>query len=519
MKLEKGTRLGPYEIEGAIGAGGMGEVFQARDTRLARSVAIKVIPPHLAGNDQLLARFEREARVVSSLSHPNICTLYDVGEVSGEGPSAVPLHYFVMELVEGETLDERIRRGPLQLSEVVAVGAQIARALEHAHGRGVIHRDLKPSNIMLTGSGVKLLDFGLSKMLRESEDEVAADASRTVQRGITEEGVVLGTFQYMAPEQAEGKPADERTDIFALGAVLYEMVSGRRAFDGSSRASLIAAIMAIDPPQISELRPGVPAALDRVITNCLAKNPADRWQSVQDVRLALEMSQVAAPAAEPVEAPGRHRALIPWIIAGIAIVSALALLWSRGEDAPPRPVVFEIGSGDFQYHWEESPARLSPDGRQLVFGLRKSDGTAQGLFVRDLEQLEPRRLVDDWTYDVSWSWDGREIVFFESSAMKKIAASGGPVTTLASARDSRGASWGPDGTILFTPDVTGGIQRIDAAGGEIEPVTTVEKDQGDLGIGGLSSFPTGSTSCSSFTVIPLRGEASGSDRWMAPCAL
>ncbi len=481
MKLKKGTRLGPYEIEGSIGAGGMGEVFRARDTRLDRVVAIKVISPHLSANDQLLARFEREARVVSSLSHPNICTLYDVGELEGEGATEVSLHYFVMELVEGETLDERIRRGPLSVSEVVALGVQISRALEHAHARGVIHRDLKPANIMLTIAGVKLLDFGLSKTLRESEDELAADASHTVQRGLTEEGVVLGTFQYMAPEQAEGKEADARTDIFAFGAVLYEMATGRRAFEGSSRASLIAAIMAIDPPEISEVRPDVAPALARVIASCLAKNAADRWQSAHDVRIALELSGYRSQE-ETSAAPRRGRVVVPWLIAGLATVAALGLWWGLGSsDATPRSAVFEIESGKMRYHWEEAPVRLSPDARRLAFGLRGENGAAAGVFIRDLDRLEPSRIIEAWVYDLSWSWDGQEILFFSDSAMRKIAATGGPVTVLSTARDSRGASWGPDGTILFSPDVAGGIQRIEAAGGEVRNVTVVDEAAGDIG--------------------------------------
>lgn len=496
MKLEKGTMLGPYRIEESIGAGGMGEVFRARDIRLDRDVAIKVIPPGLSANEQLLARFEREAKVVSSLSHPHICVLHDVGETSLEKQSdgaVASLHYFVMELVDGETLDDRIRRGPIPTSEAVAIGIQIARALEHAHGKGVIHRDLKPSNVMLTGAGVKLLDFGLSKMLRESENELAGDNSLTLQRGITEEGVVLGTFQYMAPEQAEGKQADARTDVFALGAVLYEMVTGRRAFEGKSRASLIAAIMAIDPPDISDLRPDVPPALERVIASCLAKDPRERWESAHDVRMALELAASTRGAKQDLAVESRWRAIVPWATAALAVIAALALFFAgQGTDVPERRVMFAIAPGEMQFDSNGSPVDISPDGTRLLVGMIDPGSGSEGLFIRELDSLELKLLSSGPdVYDASWSWDGNDVLFFNDFTLKRIAANGGPITTLASTADSRGASWGPDGTILLAPDFNSGIHAMSASGGEARPVTTVDKAAGDIGHWRPTALPDG----------------------------
>src|SRR6266849_1385285 len=280
MSLQPTTRLGPYEIISSIGAGGMGEVYRARDTRLDRIVAVKVLPEHLSSNPQLRERFEREARAISSLNHPHICALHDVGQQNG-------IDYLVMEYLEGETLAARLKKGPLPADQVLQYAVQITDALDTAHKHAVVHRDLKPGNSMLTKTGAKLLDFGLAKV-RAAEQVAGMTAMPTQTTPLTGEGTILGTLQYMAPEQLEGKDADARTDIFALGAVLYEMATGRKAFSGASQASLIGAILHTEPQPISAIQPMSPPVLDRVVKTCLAKDPEERWQTAHDVMLQLK---------------------------------------------------------------------------------------------------------------------------------------------------------------------------------------------------------------------------------------
>ena len=297
MTLAAGSRLGPYEILAPIGAGGMGEVYKARDTRLERTVAVKVLPQHLSKSEEVRHRFEREAKTISSLSHPHICALFDVGNQDG-------VEYLVMELLEGETLADRLGRGPLPAEQVLRYGIEMADALDKAHRQGIVHRDLKPGNVMLTKSGVKLLDFGLAKAFERPLDaarrgQAAAEHDPTAKhsltalptmghaQNLTQEGTILGTFQYMAPEQLEGRETDARTDIFAFGAVLYEMATGRKAFAGTSQASLISAIMKDEPAPIATVQPMSPPALDRVVRTCLAKDPEERWQSAHDIKSEL----------------------------------------------------------------------------------------------------------------------------------------------------------------------------------------------------------------------------------------
>jgi len=293
MSLSAGSRLGPYEIVSPLGAGGMGEVYKARDTRLERTVAVKVLPSHLSASPESRQRFEREARTISQLSHPHICALHDVGR-EGE------VEYLVMEYLEGETLADRLLKGPLPLEQTLRYGMQIADALDKAHRQGIVHRDLKPGNVMLTKSGVKLLDFGLAKAVAPASQQSSLTALPT-QHALTQEGTILGTFQYMAPEQLEGREADARTDIFALGTLLYEMSTGKKAFSGATQASLISSILRDDPQPISQVQPISPPALDRIVKTCIAKDPEDRWQSAGDVGKELkwiaEGSQVVAPAA------------------------------------------------------------------------------------------------------------------------------------------------------------------------------------------------------------------------------
>jgi serine/threonine protein kinase len=308
MSLAPGTKLGPFEIQSLLGAGGMGEVYRARDTRLDRTVAIKLLPSELAASSESRQRLEREARSISKLSHPHICALYDIGHQNG-------IDFLVMEYVEGETLEQRLSRGPLSIEQVFKVAIEICDALDRAHQQRVIHRDLKPGNIMLTKSGAKLLDFGLAKLLHLQAAVEVALTEITAERKLTAEGVLVGTLQYMAPEQLEAKDADARTDIFALGEITYEMVTGRPPFTGKSKASLIAAILSSEPPEIATLQPMIPAALNRVVKACLAKDPADRFQTAHDLKLQLQWvmdagSQAGLPA--PVLARRKRLMQVGW---------------------------------------------------------------------------------------------------------------------------------------------------------------------------------------------------------------
>jgi Tol biopolymer transport system component len=467
MTLVSGTRLGPYEILSPLGAGGMGEVYKARDTRLERTVAVKVLPMHLASSAETRQRFEREAKTISQLSHPHICALYDVGR---EGET----EYLVMELLEGETLSDRLAKGALPLEQTLRYGTEIADALDKAHRQGIVHRDLKPGNVMLTKSGVKLLDFGLAKAMAPTAEKGSLTSLPT-QQGLTQEGTILGTFQYMAPEQLEGREADGRTDIFAFGAVLYEMATGRKAFSGTSQASLISAIMQNDPPPISTVQPTFPPALDRVVKKCLAKDPEDRWQNAAD--LGSELKWIAegssAGVASPVTASRRRRSLrVSWIVSGVLAVVAAGLaaaLLARRPTAPlplirtsilpPEKAAF-MATGI-----NAGPAEISPDGSRLVFTARQGEGPNQ-LWVRTLAESTARPLAGtEGAERPFWSPDGRFIGFFSDRAIKKIEANGGPVFRLAEASESRGGTWNRQGVILYTPDARGPIYRVSAGGG------------------------------------------------------
>src|ERR1700692_2765227 len=307
MALQPNRRLGPYEILSAVGAGGMGEVYRARDTRLDRIVAIKILPDHLSDRAELRERFEREARTVASLNHPHICTLHDIGHQDGTD-------FLVMEYLEGETLAERLQKGPLPLDQVLQYAIEIADALDKAHRKGITHRDLKPGNIMLTKSGTKLLDFGLAKLKQEvAPANVQLSQLPTANDPLTAQGTIVGTLQYMAPEQLEGKEVDARTDIFAFGAVVYEMATRKRAFEGKTQASVIGAILKDDPPPISSLQPMTPPALARVVKRCLAKDPDDRWHAAKDLCDELKwIAEGGSQAGVTAPIPGRR-----WWIAGI----------------------------------------------------------------------------------------------------------------------------------------------------------------------------------------------------------
>jgi serine/threonine protein kinase/Tol biopolymer transport system component len=471
MPVTAGTRLGPYEIVSLIGAGGMGEVYKARDTRLDRSVAIKVLPHSFADNAQLKLRFEREAKTISQLTHPSICTLYDVGNEGG-------VEYLVMELLEGETLGDKLARGPLPMRDVLRYGREIAAALDRAHRAGVVHRDLKPGNVMITKSGAKLLDFGLAKggSIQISPDGV------TQQKSLTQEGMILGTFQYMAPEQLEGVEADPRTDIFALGAVLYEMSTGRRAFDGKTKTSLIAAIVGSEPTPIREVQPLTPPAFEHVVTKCLAKDPDHRWQSASDVASELEWIGGATSADQSAvqvsRRNGRRVALIVALVLAI-IAAAVATSMLLRKPAAETPMVLSLAMPQHRPFDAFGQATLSPDGSMIVFvanmvGPTLSANVAPSLWLRPIDRNEPRPLAGtQGAGEPFWSPDGTSIGFFAGGKLKRIAVNGGPAQVICDAPVPHGGSWSREGVILFCGDDNGPLSRVDARGGTPRALTRV----------------------------------------------
>jgi Serine/threonine protein kinase len=474
MTLAAGTRLGPYEIVSSLGAGGMGEVYRARDTRLERTVAIKVLPSHLSSSAEGRQRFEREAKTISQLSHPHICALYDVGNQDG-------VEFLVMEYLEGETLAARLARGPLPLEQMLRYGIEIADALDKAHRQGIVHRDLKPGNVMLTKSGVKLLDFGLAKAMAPPSNAGALSSLPTREKELTADGTILGTVQYMAPEQLEGKPADARTDIFALGAVLYEMTTGKKAFSGATQASLISTILRDDPQPLSQVQPMSPPALDRVVKTCLAKDPEERWQSAGDVAKELKwISEGSAGAILPIVASrGKRREMLAWAITAlVAVLGAVAVLLSRRPQAPEELTRFTIMPPSGQIFF--GMVALSPDARRILFLLQDEAGR-DSIAVRSLDSLETRRLpgTED-ARGMFWSPDGREIAFLSEGKLKRMNAAGGPVQTVCDSDGAFSGAWGSKGTILFDKDFPGPVVAVPATGGTPVPVTAVDASRGEI---------------------------------------
>jgi serine/threonine protein kinase len=489
MPVTAGTRFGPYEILGPLGAGGMGEVYRARDTRLDRVVAFKILAPDLANQPTHRERFRRETRAISSLSHPNICISYDVGEQDD-------VAYLVMEYLDGETLAARLLRGPLPREEVIQRAIEIASALDHAHRLGIVHRDLKPSNVMLTPTGAKLLDFGLAKIHHVGFPLSSATATIPA-AAATAEGSIVGTFQYMAPEQLEGKDADARTDVFAFGTLVYEMATAQKVFTAESQPSLIAAILRAEAPRISTIDPLTPAALDHVIARCLAKNPDDRWQTARD--LMLELREVAPRGLDrpPITVPPRtdrparqtgprsSRERSAWAIAVAATLLAViagALYFStiQTEQPTPNPATATATRSEIP-----APANtivgaiaLSPDGRHLAFVGR--NGWTTRLWVRALDSVDAQPLGNtDGADSPFWSPDGQSLGFFADGKLKRIAVSGGPAQTLADAPNSRGGTWGRAGVIVFSPD-TKTLFRVSEEGGRAEEITKLDASRGEL---------------------------------------
>jgi Tol biopolymer transport system component len=507
--LDPGTKLGPYEILSPLGAGGMGEVYRAKDTRLGREVAVKVLPEHLSANEEIRARFEREAKTVSSLNHPNICTLFDVGR---EGPT----DYLVMELIEGETLADRLRKGPLPGAELLRLGVQIADALDRAHRAGVIHRDLKPGNIMLTRGGAKLMDFGLARAAGlagqvGSGSRSPLTQSPTVAQALTTEGSIVGTYQYMAPEQLEGKEADVRSDIWALGCVLYEMATAKRAFEGRSQASLIAAILEREPAPLSEAPSGspptgaaAPAGLDRLIRACLAKDPEERVQNAHGVRQQLQWiaegagysstavqpasgSGMAAAAGRPAAGRGSRLAWGLAAAATLAAVAAVAWLWPKA-NAPRLAFRFrtEPVPAVADYFWP----RVSPDGRLLVFDAVDTAGTARA-WVRPLDQPLARPILgSDGLRRAYWSPDSKEIAFVAAGKIQRLAVNGGTPVVVCEAQGAD-LSWGSRGDILMDGAATESLRVVPAAGGELRPATRIERAANEVGSAWPCFLPDG----------------------------
>jgi serine/threonine protein kinase/Tol biopolymer transport system component len=459
MALTSGTKLGPYEIQTPLGAGGMGEVYRARDTRLDRIVAVKILPEHLSASVEAKQRFDWEARAISSLSHPNICHLYDVGQQDSTS-------YLVMEYLQGETLGDRLRKGPLPLEQVLKIGVEICEGLEKAHRGGVVHRDLKPSNIMLTKSGAKLMDFGLAKSPTAA---VAVGSSSnslaTMTRPLTAEGTIVGTFQYMSPEQVEGKDTDARSDIFSFGAILYEMVTGKRAFEGKTTASTIAAILAAEPKPISTIQPTLPAALEQVMKACLAKDPEERLQTAHDVKVQLQwIAQTPSQAGASAHPIGRHTAQ-GWLLA--IVLGGAAGWWIRGGETQ-RTMLFNS-----TVPFAANDVSLSPDGRTVVL-VGYSD-QANKYVVWRYEVGGREAVLIPGTEDAShpfWSPDGQSLGFFSEGKLKKVEVfSGRSAQVLCDAPHGRGGAWNRDGTILFSPDTFTGLWRVSSGGGTPTEVT------------------------------------------------
>src|SRR5688572_1061011 len=472
MPLARGVRIGGYEVVALLGAGGMGEVYRARDARLGRDVAIKIVSPAIAADAGGLMRFEREARMLAALNHPNIAAIYGVED--GAGAPAL-----ILELVEGETLAERIARGPIPVAEAIAYARQIAEALDTAHEAGIVHRDLKPGNIKITDDGrIKVLDFGLAKAIAAAtapDPAVDLAHSPTITVHGTKGGVILGTAAYMSPEQARGKTIDKRTDIWAFGCVFYEMLTGRRVFGGETTSDVIAAIIERQP-DLAALPPSVPAHVRRVIARCLEKDPKRRARDIAEVARQLEEDRGPAD-------PGRRRPVIQFAslaVAAILIVALIAFATRRWTAAsPPAPPAIEFTISPPAGHTFVANATLSPDGKFLAFQARDAQQVTS-LWIRPIDAAVARRLegTEGAASSGIWSPDGRFLAFFAGDSWKRISVDGGPVVTIVSGVLSNpGASWGPDGTILLAPANRTFLTRVPAAGGTLEPVTTLNPEQ------------------------------------------
>ena len=493
MSLTPGTRLGPYEVTAQIGAGGMGEVYRARDPRLGRDVAIKVLPEAFAADTDRLTRFEQEARAAAALNHPNILAVHDIGRHDGSP-------YIVSELLDGETLREPLIRGALPVRKAVEYGVQIAHGLAAAHEKGITHRDLKPENVFITSDErVKILDFGLAKLTNAEPAGVALSALPTTPPN-TLPGVVLGTIGCMAPEQVRGLTADYRSGIFAFGAILYEMLSGQRAFRGDTPADTMSAILSNDPPDLPVADRHIPPALARCVARCLEKSPTGRFQSTRDLAFALEaLTSPSAPSAGVAavsSGPGRTpRERLAWILAAgvLLLVAAVSLPFAvihvREAGPDSRSIRFDVPMPE-KVNAEGAPPAISPDGRRLAF-VASLEGRTQ-VWIRPIDSTaaQPLAGTDGADYPF-WSPDSRSIAFFAGGKLRKIEASGGPPQTLSDAPIARGGAWNQDGVIVFAPTATGPLHRVAAAGGTSTPVTALDASNGEISHRSPSFLPDG----------------------------
>jgi serine/threonine-protein kinase len=475
MSLTIGTQLGSHEIIALLGKGGMGEVYRARDLKLKREVAIKILPEEFSCNSDRVSRFQREAEVLASLNHPNIATIHDLAESNGS-------KYLVLELVEGETLADRIARGPIPVKEALNISIQICEALEAAHERGIIHRDLKPANVKLTPDGkVKVLDFGLAKALAGSPANTTVSNSPTLLSG-TMGGVIIGTAAYMSPEQARGLVADQRSDIFSFGCILYEILSGSQAFQGGTVSDILAAVLAREP-DFSLLPPDMRPWLVNLVRRCLEKNPRRRWYSIGDVRIAIEEGQTQPEITDAIHGGRRLTAWLVGSAAGLVVAAAVLLFVSQSRKTPPvAPLRLsaELGSGVSlpTSIIGNAGLALSPDGQMLAF--TGSKGGKTQLYLRQLTQLDAMALAEtDDAVNPFFSSDGKWIGFFSNGKLRKVLASGGAAVTLADAPSGRGGTWTEDGHIIFCPDLTQGVSlvRVSEGGGKVEPQTTLAKGE------------------------------------------
>ena len=477
MRLSVGIRLGPYEILSLLGAGGMGEVYRARDVRLGREVAIKTLPSDLAHNREFRERFEREARTLSALSHPNICTMYDIGEVGD-------VSFLVMEYLEGETLAARVVRKPLPLPELLEIGSDIADALSKAHQRGVIHCDLKPANVMLTRDGAKLLDFGIARDISTVVAVAAAVETRTCSGPVSSHGRIIGTFQYMSPEQLQGRAADARTDVFSFGAVLYEAATGKAAFAGENQATVIAAVLEKSPTPPRDLRKDMPPSLQAVVRRCMEKDPERRWQCAADVASELRrIAQAPERRAPAVSAKGTHRERIAWIACCAALLVASLVFgwrWHSGRTARlvVRSAVLAPDGARFAFVGDVGgPPVLSPDGRFLAFVAANGAGENQ-LYVRPLGSNTASVISgSEGARFPFWSPDSRSLGFFADHKLRRVDIAGGAPVSLCEVDKARGGAWSSSGLIVFASNVRGGLSKVSDQGGKPTPLTKLEEPQ------------------------------------------